>query len=117
MGLPPLTCADLSARGLSNIHEGSIYYRAALDINGDGIACETNLTDYRIVNHKKCHLVDGSWVPVTIVSTPPCPTACPSTQPTGPVIVQSPPVTIPGPAPAPLYLTPAVPSGPAATGR
>lgn len=102
VGLPPLTCSDLAARGLSNIPRNSPYYNAALDINNDGIACETNLTTYKVVNHKRCHLVDGSWVPVPATVPPPCPSACSTVTPTQdapplPVIIQSPPVTVPGP--------------------
>lgn len=117
----PLNCSQLAARGIGpNIPQSSQWYRTSLDANGDGIACETNLTVYRTVNNQRCHLVDGSWVPVPVAAPSPCPSSCSASAPP-PVIYQAPQtVTAPAPvftAPAPVYVSPAAPVGPAQTGR
>lgn len=106
VGLPLLNCTQLAARGIHDIPASSVWYRTALDANGDGIGCETNLNTYRVVNNQKCHLIAGQWVPVTTVTAPaPC-TACSSVSAPPPVIYQSPPVTVPAPViqGAPVYV-------------
>lgn len=98
-----LSCAQLLARGIGpNIPQGSPFYQRRLDPDRDGIACESapvtvpppvTTPVFRIIDGKKCHLVDGVWVPVEQPATvaDPCCTQPPQ------VIYQAPKVVTPAP--------------------
>jgi excalibur calcium-binding domain-containing protein len=112
---PGWNCAQLAARGLHDIPAGNFGYSRANDPDNDGIACETapsQTVEYRIIDGKKCHQVNGQWVPVdptpapvTVVNGCPCPPA--------PVVVESAPqpvtVTLP---PSQVFQTQVAPSVP-----
>jgi hypothetical protein len=103
---PSWNCAQLAARGLHDIPAGSFGYTRANDPDNDGIACETapsQTVEYRIIDGKKCHQVNGQWVPVdptpapvTVVNGCPCP---------APTAVAAPPPVIYQPAPEPVTVT------------
>jgi hypothetical protein len=109
-----LNCDQLAARGLHDIPAGNPFYRTSLDINRDGIACETTIPvgTFRVVNGQNCKWNGTTWIPVTPAPAPvtienPCnctPTPAPAPQ-TGQVILQPAPAV--APAPAPVYVPPA----------
>jgi hypothetical protein len=111
--VPRLTCAEIG----SNVPSTSPNYRSYLDINGDGIACETVTSPpvgtVRVVNHVNCRWDGTAWVPVDPCNCTTTPTPEPSPPPVvlrQPVIVQQ-PVQVVQPAPEPVFVAPAPSSG------